>query len=323
MSVHEEVGELEITSLVVSSAGIAEGTSSLVADFLPGNLSPYPGVSQDTAILDNGMAVNIQSYLGADIASSTPFLSYSLMTAVEKYIGSSEAEQILGYYSAKNWIDGGSGDDTLRGASLDDFIYGGEGRDIIIGRDGDDLLVGGESVNDIRDMIYGGDGNDTIDGGYGNDELRGDAGNDVIAGGFGGDTVIGGTGDDTLTGSALGDEIYGGDGMDFVNGGFGHDRVNGGADADQFYHLGIFDHGSDWIQDYSSTEGDVLVFGGEADASQFQVNFTETAGAGENNVEEAFVIYRPTGQILWALIDGAGQEEINLSMGGDLYDLLA
>ena len=67
------------------------------------------------------------------------------------------------------------------------------------------------------------------------------------------------TDDDTLTGSAFGDEIFGGDGFDFINGGFGSDRVNGGAGGDRLFHLGIADHGSDWIQDFSNAEGDVLV----------------------------------------------------------------
>ena len=44
-------------------------------------------------------------------------------------------------------------------------------------------------------------------------------------------------------------------------------------------------------------------------------------GAGADDVAEALVIYRPTGQILWALIDGAGQDEINLQIAGQIYDL--
>ncbi|MDP2496309.1 hypothetical protein Q8W25_19960, partial [Shimia thalassica] len=125
------------------------------------------------------------------------------------------------------------------------------------------------------------------------------------------------------------DQIFGGDGDDFVNGGFGHDLLNGGAGADRFFHIGIADHGSDWVQDYDATEGDVLHFGNaSAAASQFQVNTTHTATAagersGDDNVEEAFVIYRPTGQIMWALVDGAGQTSINLQIGGDVFDLLA
>ena len=226
-------------------------------------------------------------------------------------------------------MTGNASANRLEGLDGDDTSNGGDGNDTLIGGEGNDLLIGGDSENDLRDVIYGGAGNDNIDGGYGNDELRGDAGNDSIAGGFGADTVIGGTGDDTLTGSAFGDQIFGGAGDDFINGGFGVDLLNGGADADRFFHIGIADHGSDWVQDYDSVEGDVLHFGiATAAASQFQVNTTHTATAagersGDDNVEEAFVIYRPTGQILWALVDGAGQSEITLQIAGVNYDLLA
>ena len=71
-----------------------------------------------------------------------------------------------------------------------------------------------------------------------------------------------------------------------------------------------------------------LVFGdAAARAGQFQVNFAHTENsAGERSgadaVEEAFVIYKPTGQILWALVDGAGQDSINLQIGAEIYDLL-
>ena len=131
-----------------------------------------------------------------------------------------------------------------------------------------------------------------------------------------------------LNGGVYSDLVYGGTGRDFVNGGFGHDRINGGAGADLFYHLGIADHGSDWIQDYSATEGDVLLFGqSNARPEQFQINYAHTADAagersGADDVAEAFVIYRPTGQIIWALVDGSGQDEITLRLAGIDYDLL-
>ncbi|SEM69626.1 calcium-binding protein [Palleronia pelagia] len=220
-------------------------------------------------------------------------------------------------------LEGYAGNDLLIGNAGNDTLRGGDGLDTLVGGDGDDLIEGGETGADLRDNIYGGDGDDTIDGGHGNDELRGDAGNDSIAGGFGADTVIGGAGDDTLTGSAFGDLIFGGDGLDFVNGGFGSDRVNGGAGGDRFFHVGIADHGSDWIQDYNAAEGDVLVYGGSATRDEFQMNVTTTPTAGADDVQEAFVIYRPTGQILWALVDGDGQDAINLSFGGQVFDLTA
>lgn len=223
-----------------------------------------------------------------------------------------------------SYLRGTAASEFLEGSVATELIRAGDGADTIAAGAGDDTVEGGDSDLDLSDVIYGGEGNDSIDGGYGNDELRGDAGNDTITGGFGGDTVIGGIGDDVLTGSALGDVLFGGDGEDFINGGFGYDRVNGGSGADEFYHLGIFDHGSDWIQDYGAAEGDVLVFGNaDATRAQFQINTAATPNAGLNDVEEAFVVYRPTGQIIWALIDGAGQDEINLRIGGDVFDLMA
>jgi len=226
-------------------------------------------------------------------------------------------------------LRGGSGNDTLRGQGGNDSLFGGEGNDTLNGGDGADFIVGGESAADLRDVIYGGVGNDSIDAGYGNDLVYGMDGNDTIAGGFGADELQGQNGDDVITGSAYADLIFGGSGNDFVNGGFGHDLINGGSGADKFYHLGILDHGSDWVQDYNAPEGDVLLFGStSATADDFQINLAHTASAagersGDDDVQEAFVIYRPTGQIVWALVDGGGQDEINLKIGDQVFDLLA
>jgi Ca2+-binding RTX toxin-like protein len=223
-----------------------------------------------------------------------------------------------------DFLSGHDGMDTLRGGAGDDTVSGGDGSDTINGGEGDDRLIGGETERDLRDVIFGLAGHDSISGGHGNDEVRGGEGNDTVEGGFGADTVIGNQGDDVLTGSAFSDLLFGNDGFDFINGGFGSDRVNGGADADRFFHVGVAGHGSDWIQDFSDAEGDRLVWGGgAATAAQFQVNIAATAGAGDAGTDEAFVIYRPTGQILWALVDGAGESGIELQVGGAVYDLLA
>jgi Ca2+-binding RTX toxin-like protein len=220
-------------------------------------------------------------------------------------------------------IEGNLGNDRLVGMGGNDTIRGGDGADTLNGGDGDDSILGGATDRDLRDVIFAGAGNDRIDAGHGNDLVYGGDGDDTVEGGFGVDEIIGQAGNDVLTGSAFSDLIFGGDGDDFINGGFGSDRVNGGAGADRFYHLGIADHGSDWIQDYDAAQGDRLVFGGAATRSQFQVNLTETAGAGAAGVDEAFVIYRPTGQILWALVDGGAQGAITIQIGGQVFDLLA
>jgi Ca2+-binding RTX toxin-like protein len=248
-------------------------------------------------------------------------------------------------------LHGGAGDDTLMGSAGndrlegrdgDDLLHGGPGNDTLIGGEGNDTLYGDEGANllngvsgnnlihggELRDLVYGGTGNDTIHGNDGNDELRGLQGDDLIFGGLGSDTIIGNEGNDTLEGGGLSDLIFGGDGDDFINGGWGFDRLNGGAGADTFFHLGIRDHGSDWIQDYTAAEGDILQVGiAGATRADFLVQYAHTADAagvrsGNADVAEAFVTYRPTGQILWALVDGEGQDSIMVRSGPEIFDLL-
>ncbi|MEQ9695703.1 calcium-binding protein [Shimia sp. SDUM112013] len=222
-----------------------------------------------------------------------------------------------------NAITGGSLGDRIDGGAGDDTLTGGNGGDTIIGRDGNDVIIGGGDTRDLRDVVYAGAGNDSVSGGWGNDELRGDAGNDTIEGGFGSDTVIGGLGDDSITGSAFSDMMLGSSGNDFINGGFGHDSLNGGEGADRFFHIGVEDHGSDWIQDFDGEEGDVLVFGNvNATADDFQINYAQRDFSGLDTVEEAFIIYRPTGQIIWALVDGGAQDSIVLQISGQRADLV-
>ncbi|PTX57723.1 subtilisin-like proprotein convertase family protein [Litoreibacter ponti] len=237
-------------------------------------------------------------------------------------IFSGDGNDVLTGSTGANEIHSGRGNDIIYGGGGADTIYGGDGFDRIETGAADDFIFGGDSAADLRDEIKAGAGDDYIDAGYGNDEVYGGAGDDTILGGFGVDRLIGQAGNDVITGSAFSDLIFGGDGDDFVNGGFGSDRINGGNGADDFYHIGVLGHGSDWIQDYDSAEGDVLLFGNSsASVDEFQVNYAETARAGLAGDMEAFVIYRPTGQILWALIDGDVQDEINLQIGGDIFNI--
>ncbi|MEQ9695009.1 nidogen-like domain-containing protein [Shimia sp. SDUM112013] len=283
---------------------------------IPGNLS-IPGVWQ--FIVSGGFVQGVGGEEDDDIPG----------TDGDDNVLAGQGNDTVRAGAGNDTVLGGQGNDSIDGGEGDDRLDGGSGIDTIIGGPGNDTIADGGTDDDLFDVIFGGDGDDDIDGGFGNDSIRGDAGNDIIAGGFGEDTVIGGEGNDTLTGSAYSDLIFGGPGDDFINGGWGHDRVNGGDGADRFFHIGIIHHGSDWIQDYDASEGDVLVFGNtSATRSQFQVNYAHTTApdgerSGDDNLEEAFVIYRPTGQIMWALVDGGGQSEINLQIAGQVYDLLA
>ena len=222
---------------------------------------------------------------------------------------------------------GGLGNDRLIGDDGDDLLRGGDGVDTLNGGDGNDIIFGGDSDADLSDTVYAGSGDDTVDAGYGNDTVFGMDGNDTITGGFGADHLQGQNGDDVIAGNALSDELFGNAGDDFLNGGFGSDRLNGGDGADKFYHLGVASHGSDWIQDFDTAEGDVLVFGQSgASVDDFVVHFNDTTNssgerAGEDDVQEVFVDYQ--GQTLWALVDGAGQSSLNIVLDGTSYDLLA
>lgn len=240
------------------------------------------------------------------------------------HLEGSDGDDLLDGGTGADTLFGGNGDDRLDGGPGNATIYGGNGRDTIIGGNGDDFLYGGDTSTDLRDVIFGGDGNDWINAGWGNDEAHGGNGNDTIDGSFGSDTLIGNAGNDVISGGQGSDQIFCGPGNDFINGGFGYDRLNGGTGADTFFLAGNADHASDWIQDYNAAEGDVLQVGiAGATRAQFQVNMASTAGAGAVGIAESFVIYRPTGQILFALIDGAAQDSINLRIGGDVFDLLA
>ncbi|MEY8839758.1 calcium-binding protein [Cribrihabitans sp. XS_ASV171] len=306
------------------------GDGDDIFDNTPGNDTIIGGSGNDLVVDDaTGVAQGTYTLIvdldaGRKYAQEYPEVGPDTLLQIESYRSIGEIDVRASGNSDGNELHTGSGNDRLDGKEGNDTLSGGDGNDTIVGADGDDEIPGGDTEADLRDVVYGGAGNDSIDGGYGNDELRGDGDNDTISGGFGTDTVIGGSGNDVLTGEAWSDLLYGSDGSDFINGGFGYDRMNGGADGDRFFHLGVADHGSDWIQDYDASEGDVLVFGQSgATGADFQINITETANAGVAGTEEAFVIYRPTGQIMWALVDGSAQAEINMLVNGVEYDLLA
>ena len=231
---------------------------------------------------------------------------------------------ILRGTNAAELLSGDTGDDRLVALAGDDTLEGGDGRDTLNGGAGDDRITGGATSDDLRDVVYAGAGADYADGGHGNDRIHGMDGNDTLLGGFGADVLVGQEGDDVLSGGPLSDEVSGGPGDDFLNGGFGFDRLKGGSGADKFFHVGLASHGRDWVKDYSATEGDVLVFGGDraATGDDFLIQLANTTWAGAADVAEAFITHLPTGTRLWSLIDGAAEDYITIQVaGGSAYDL--
>ena len=216
------------------------------------------------------------------------------------------------------------GNDRIEGTRLSDNISGGSGSDYLIGGPGNDTIFGNGfgSHKDGGDYIFGGGGDDYVFGNSGNDSIRGDSGNDTLSSGSGADTLLGGLGDDVMSGGGLGDLLLGGDGQDFLNGGYGFDQLIGGGGADSFFHHGKLGHGTDWIKDYSSVEGDTLIFGSIAKKSDFNVTYAHATSAGSVAVPEAFIIYRPTGQIVWAIVDGFDEAYFSISASGNTFDIL-
>ena len=165
-------------------------------------------------------------------------------------------------------IDGGLGTDTVyvqtaAGVTLDlaashvERAYGHDGGDdfdatgltvaaTLDGRGGDDSLLGGSA----GDRLYGRAGDDSLTGGAGDDRLYGDIGDDILLGGEGNDRLYGGDDSDILVGGAGNDRLYGGAGSDsFVF------ALSFNADASQ-----VSGPGSDRVYDFSTAEGDQLVF---------------------------------------------------------------
>ncbi|UWQ19655.1 calcium-binding protein [Jannaschia sp. M317] len=216
-------------------------------------------------------------------------------------------------------LDGGDGDDVLNGSFLYDILLGGEGNDTLVSGGPTEELSPGWQRNYYGDRLDGGAGNDRLFGGLGRDILVGGEGHDYMYGGGyetgSGDRLFGGAGDDTLSGGGGNDELRGDAGGDITDGvrrGYGHRRggqrqadrwgpgrrdlrqrrmdfINGGFGSEGQRRRGCRcllpsghrDHGSDWIQDYSAADGDVLVFGqAGATRDQFQVNRAHTLDAG-------------------------------------------
>lgn len=121
--------------------------------------------------------------------------------AAPKIFAASDVKQIVFHGTAKedSFANYTSIPVTAYGYGARDFLEGGAGNDKIYGGDGNDRIVGGLG----NDHLYGEVGNDEIHGDLtsrilegGNDWIWGGAGNDQLFDGGGSDRLIGGTGRD-------------------------------------------------------------------------------------------------------------------------------
>jgi Ca2+-binding RTX toxin-like protein len=137
---------------------------------------------------------------------------------VERVVGSSDDDLLIGD-AAANELNGGGGGDDLRGLGADDTLRGGSGPDVLRGGDGlHDLVTYAERTRPVAVTIGGAAGGDggREDGPAG---TRDTVVSDV-------EDLIGGAGADTLTGSAAANLLDGGLGGDTMQGLGGNDTVS-------------------------------------------------------------------------------------------------
>lgn len=180
-----------------------------------------------------------------------------------------------------------------------------------------DTLSGDASDNRIdalasSDLVMGLSGNDQLYGSAGNDTLLGGEGMDRIWGGAGRDLLDGGAADDTLEGKASADVIHGGAGNDYLAGGDAADQLWGEAGSDGFVFRSA-DRGTDVVADFSSAEGDFLVYdGGSVSRASFQVEIRAVHGLGDEGVRDMLIHFGAGGPVLWSLQDAGDLSALKL-----------
>lgn len=267
-----------------------------------------------------------------------------ILLEIEGILGSAIDDTLAGDWQG-NWIDGGAGDDVIDGRSGSDTLYGGNGDDTFIGGAGSDMHFGGAGVDVVSyaaatrgQIINMTDTASTYDWGAGDvfssieivigsnhgDFVVGDTGANSLYGGAGEDCLFGGTNADALFGGVGNDLLEGGNGPDWLEGGAGDDLIAGGGGADRFVHDGTAASGNDWVLDYASSSGDMLVFtGAGASLAQFSIEEDIRARLWKTGEPVWVVRHIPTGRELWVLENQAGAiTDVDIQINGTLYDLL-
>lgn len=258
---------------------LSSGSENIsVHDNIAGSFNDQSGSSGALAnILSNNTLVTKWS------AGAAGFYASSLVSAVDglsdfgsvySFVQSQLSAKVAVAAAATEALNGGAANDllvsagtsastTIMGGAGADTIYGGSTSSYLRGEDGADLIVAKGGFNDINgnagsDTIYGGAGADWLAGGKDNDLIIGGGGNgQILYGNAGADTLQGSSANEIIRGGQDDDVISGGAGNDWISGDKGTDMISGGAGADTF-HFGP-GSGVDWIQDFSSAEGDRVV----------------------------------------------------------------
>lgn len=326
-----------------------EGDDWLSGD--AGNDTLDGGLGADS--LFGGAGQDFASYSGAPTALTVDLLSQSMnsgaalgdvLSGIEGIIGTNFADTIFGS-NAADWILGGNGPDHLEGRAGDDDLFGGAGNDTMNGGAGGDGFFGGAGTDTVTyadakrgqfihmfqpydgtdlahndsffsiEVVIGSDYPDLIWGDQYSTRLEGGRGDDCLYGGPGNDTLIGGTGRDVL---------FGDHGDDVLDGGQSSDLLEGGLGQDRFLHGGSASDGTDWIIDYTSNSGDLLVFTGSgASLDQFSITADTRARLFVVADNVWVVTHIPTGRELWVLQNTTNQiTDVDIMINNITYDLL-
>lgn len=287
----------------------------------PGSDKLYGGSSFDYASYSYATAAVTVSL--ADARKNLGDARGDVFSGIEGLFGSAHGDRLYAGAIATT-LTGGGGADTLYGAAAADMLYGGDGNDILSGGGGGDRLDGGagydwcdysaSKAGVVADLLTpaASTGDAARDSYFHIEAWRGSAFADRLYGDNLSNRLDGGAGNDRLHGRA---------GADLLEGGSGTDTLTGGYGVDQFILRRLSD-GADLVTDYSAEDGDTLVLAVSGLAVEdIQLRLVALPGIGASDLSEAQILYRPTGQVLFTLQDGATMADVFVRVGAATYDL--
>lgn len=287
------------------------------------------------AINGDQQHITVDDYFDADATTGSAIdviefsdgETWTIETVKQKVqIATSEDDELWGYDSVNDTLDGLAGNDRVIGQDGDDILSGGEGDDRVEGGSGVDILRGGSGDN----RLYGGEGADLY-------EIALGAGHDIVQESRSAtdvdrlllaDGIVPENVQLSRTGSDLVIEIGGSGQRITVSSYFYQDATTGYAlESIEFSNGEIWDvatvktkvqaatEGNDEIWGYDSVDDALTGLGGDDELRGLQGNDTLNAGAGDDRV------YGDDGNDI--LNGGAGQDYLAGGEGDDAYTFAA
>ncbi|WP_201276175.1 peroxidase family protein [Methylotetracoccus oryzae] len=172
------------------------GGDTLFASINDGDDDYRGGAGTDTYSL-GGTSADATVDLGVGTASSAQ-TGNDTLTSIERVVGGSGNDLLIGSAGVSNRLTGGAGNDTYQVQDAGDVVVEAAGG----GTDTVQASVTHTLATNVENLTLLGLGNINGTGNGGANILTGNAGNNVLNGGGGADRLIGGVGVDALTGGA-------------------------------------------------------------------------------------------------------------------------